>query len=85
MDIQERFSVVLKVSKVVKWSRIFVRSIRGLPNFFAIPIMNPLTRVHDMIDLFPSKQENKKNMEVLKIGQMFASGFKIPWHNYKQY
>ena len=47
MDIQERFSVVLKVSKVVKWSRIFVRSIRGLPNFLAIPIMNPLTRVHD--------------------------------------
>ena len=25
----------------------FVRSIRGLPNFLAIPIMNPLTRVHD--------------------------------------
>ena len=47
MDIQERFSVVLKVSKVVNWSRIFVRSIRGLPNFLAIPIMNPLTRVHD--------------------------------------
>ena len=48
MDIQERFSVVLKVSKVVKWSRIFVRSIRGLPNFLAIPIMNPLMRVHDI-------------------------------------
>ena len=48
MDIQERFSVVLKVSKVVKWSCIFVRSIRGLPNFLAIPIMNPLTRVHDI-------------------------------------
>ena len=45
MDIQERFSVVLKVSKVVKWSRIFVRSIRGLPNFLAIPIVNP--RYHD--------------------------------------
>ena len=27
----------------------FVRSIRGLPNFLAIPIMNPLTRVHDEI------------------------------------
>ena len=49
MDIQERFSVVLKVSKVVKWSCIFVRSIRGLPNFLAIPIMNPLTRVHDYV------------------------------------
>ena len=48
MDIQERFSVVLKVSEVVKWSCIFVRSIRGLPNFLAIPIMNPLTRVHDI-------------------------------------
>ena len=47
MDIQERFSVVLKVSKMVKWSRVFVRSIRGLPNFLVIPIMNPLTRVHD--------------------------------------
>ena len=47
MDIQERFSVILKVSKVVKWSCIFVRSIRGLPNFLMIPIMNPLTRVHD--------------------------------------
>ena len=34
---------------MVKWSRIFVRSIRGLPNFLAIPIMNPLTRVHDML------------------------------------
>ena len=52
MDIQERFSVVLKVSKVVKWSRIFVRSIRGLPNFLAIPIMNPLTRVHDIEQYF---------------------------------
>ena len=49
MDIQERFSVVLKVSKVVKCSCIFVRSIRGLPNFLAIPIMNPLTRVHDIL------------------------------------
>ena len=49
MDVQVRFSVVLKVSKVVKWSRIFVRSIRGLPNFLAIPIMNPLTRVHDIL------------------------------------
>ena len=48
MDVQARLSVVLKVSNVVKWSRIFVRSIRGLPNFLAIPIMNPLTRVHDM-------------------------------------
>ena len=48
MDIQERFSVVLKVSKVVKWGHIFVHSIRGLPNFLAIPIMNPLTRVHDI-------------------------------------
>ena len=48
MDILARFSVVLKGSKVVKWSRIFVRSIRGLPNFLAIPIMNPLTRVHDI-------------------------------------
>ena len=47
MDIQERFSVVLKVSKVVKWSCIFVHSIRGLPNFLAIPIMNPLTQVHE--------------------------------------
>ena len=47
MDIQARFSAVLKVSKVMKWSRIFVRSIRGLPNFRAIPIMNPLMRVHD--------------------------------------
>ena len=41
------FSVVLKASKVVKWSCIFVRSIKDLPNFIAIPIMNPLTRVHD--------------------------------------
>ena len=32
---------------MVKWSRIFVHSIRGLPNFLAIPIMNPLSRVHD--------------------------------------
>ena len=32
---------------MVKWNRIFVRSIRGLPNFLAIPIMNPLTWVHD--------------------------------------
>ena len=52
MDIQERFSVVLKVSKVVKCSCIFVRSIRGLPNFLAIPIMNPLMRVHDIGVLF---------------------------------
>ena len=43
MDIQARVSAVVKVSKVVKWSPIFVRSIRGLP----IPIMNPLARVHD--------------------------------------
>ena len=47
MYVQARLSVVLKVSKVVKWSRIFVRSIKGLPNFLAIPIMNLLTRVHD--------------------------------------
>ena len=45
--IYRRFSVVLKVSKVVKWSCIFVRSIRGLSNFLVIPIMNPLARVHD--------------------------------------
>ena len=31
MDIQARFSAVLKVSKVVKWSRIFVR----LAKFFS--------------------------------------------------
>ena len=49
MDVQARFSVVLKVSKVVKWTRIFVRSIRGLPNFLAIPIMNPLMWVHNML------------------------------------
>ena len=42
-----RFSVVLQASKVVRWSHIFVHSIRGLPNFLAIPIMNPLTRVYD--------------------------------------
>ena len=47
MDVQARFSVVLKVSEVVKWSCIFVHSIRGLPNFLAIPIMNPLMWVHD--------------------------------------
>ena len=47
MDIQARVSAIVKVSKVVKWSPIFVRSIRGLPNFLAIPIMNPLARVHD--------------------------------------
>ena len=47
MDLQARVSAVVKVSKVVKWSPIFVRSIRGLPNFLAIPIMNPLARVHD--------------------------------------
>jgi len=41
MDIQARVSAVVKVSKVVKLSPIFVRSIRGLPNFCAIPIMNP--------------------------------------------
>ena len=49
MDIQARVSAVVKVSKVVKWSPIFVRSIRGLPNFLAIPIMNPLAQVHDKI------------------------------------
>ena len=49
MDVRARFSVVLKVSKVVKWSRIFVHSIRGLPNFLEIPIMNPLTRVHEKL------------------------------------
>ena len=49
MDTQARFSVVLKVSKVVKWSGIFVRSTRGLPNFLAIPIMNPSMQVHDNI------------------------------------
>ena len=50
MDIQARVSAVVKVSKVVnlKWSPIFVRSIRSLPNFHVIPIMNPLARVHDM-------------------------------------
>ena len=48
MDIQARVSAVVKASKVVKWSPIFVRSIRGLPNFLAIPIMNPLARVHDI-------------------------------------
>ena len=52
MDVQARFSVLLKVSKVVKWSCIFVRSIRGLPNFLAIPIMNPLMRVHDNVKSF---------------------------------
>ena len=55
MDILARFSVVLKVSKVVKWSHIFVHSIRGLPNFLAIPIMNPLTRVHDILHSNPFK------------------------------
>ena len=49
MDIQARVSAFVKVSKVVKWSPIFVRSIRGLPNFLAIPIMNPLARVHDWV------------------------------------
>ena len=52
MDIPARFSVVLKVSKMVKWSRIFVRSILGLPNFLTIPIMNPLARVHDKRNLY---------------------------------
>ena len=40
VDIKARFSVVLKVSKVVKQSRIFVRSIRDLPNFLTIPIIS---------------------------------------------
>ena len=44
MDVQARVSAVVKVSKVVNWSRIFVRIFH---NFRAIPIMNPLTRVHD--------------------------------------
>ena len=51
MDTQARVSAVVKVSKVMKWSPIFVRSIRGLPNFLAIPIMNPLVRVHDYLSL----------------------------------
>ena len=38
MDVQARVSAVVKVSKVVKWSRIFVRVFH---NFHAIPIMNP--------------------------------------------
>ena len=44
MNVQARVSTVVKVGKVVKWSRIFVRIFH---NFCAIPIMNPLTRVHD--------------------------------------
>ena len=45
MDVQARVSAVVKVSKVVKWSRIFVHVFH---NFHAIPIMNPLTQVHDI-------------------------------------
>ena len=44
MDVQVRVSAVVKVSKVVNWSRIFVCVFH---NFHAIPIMNPLMRVHD--------------------------------------
>ena len=43
MDVQAKVSAVAKVSKVVKWSRIFVHVFH---NFRAIPIMNPLTRVY---------------------------------------
>ena len=32
---------------MVKWNGIFVRSIRGLQNFLAIPIMNLPNGVHD--------------------------------------
>ena len=48
MDIQARFSAVLKVSKVVKWSRIQFCTVSQI--FLAIPIMNPLTRVHDIVE-----------------------------------
>ena len=60
MDIQVRFSAVLKVSKVVKWSRIFVRSIRSLLNFRAIPIINLLMRIHD-IDYKASREQTYSN------------------------
>ena len=42
MDIQERFSVVLKISKVVKWSCIFVRSTdKGFAKFSRDPYYEP--------------------------------------------
>ena len=62
MDVQARVSAVAKVSKVVKWSRIFVHVFH---NFRAIPIMNPLTRVHDnmngyMQDFFSHLATNRQ-------------------------
>ena len=53
MDVQAWFSVVLKVSEVVKWNLIFVRSIRaGFAKFSRDPNYEPtklaLTRVHDI-------------------------------------